>query len=44
LDGKGFTRKDDLESLAYNYMYLLDKMAIPWNKDREIDPIKEKKI
>ena len=44
LDGKGFTRKDDLESLAYNYMYLLDKMAIPWNTDRDVDPIKEKKI
>ncbi len=30
LDGKGFSRKDDLESLGYNYMFLLDKTAIPW--------------
>ena len=44
LEGKGFSRKDDLESLAYNFMYMLDKMAIPWIKDRDIAPIKEKKI
>ena len=44
LDCKSASRKDDLESLAYNFMYILDKMSIPWIYDRDIPIIKEKKL
>ena len=39
LEGKNHSRKDDLESLAYTFMYLFDHHKIPWAQDSNITKI-----
>ena len=38
------SRKDELESLAYNFMFLIDFEMVPWVTDQTRDSILEKKI
>ena len=38
------SRKDELESLGYNFMFLIDYSMVPWVKDLTREWILEKKI
>lgn len=44
LKGQSLSRKDDIESLAYTFMYMIDPAKVPW-KDRHLIKMnaKEKK-
>ena len=39
LEGRNHSRRDDLESLAYTFMYLFDHNKIPWARDSVIGDI-----
>ncbi len=39
LEGRNHSRRDDLESLAYTFMYLFDHQKIPWARDSVIGDI-----
>jgi len=33
MDGKPYSPRDDLESLAYTFMFLLHPKSVPWGVD-----------
>jgi hypothetical protein len=37
MEGYNQSRKDDLESLGYTYMLLLDSERVPWNGDLTLE-------
>ena len=42
LAGKSHSRRDDLESLGYTFLFLINPDAIPWGNELQIAPILEK--
>ncbi len=38
------SRKDELESLGYNFMFLIDYSMVPWGKEQTREWILDKKI
>jgi hypothetical protein len=34
-EGNSYNPKDDLESLAYTYMFLVNKKEVPWASDSD---------
>ncbi len=43
LEGKNHSRRDDLESLAFTFMFMFDESKIPWAKDTDIKSIANNK-
>jgi hypothetical protein len=43
LERKSYNQKDDLESLAYTFMYLVNPKKVPWQEDSEVSMIIDKK-
>lgn len=40
MDGKNQSRRDDLESLGYTFMFLINPAQIPWAQDKDMHAIK----
>ena len=43
LDGKDYSRRDELESLAYTFMFLINPKQVPWASDTNLESIAKKK-
>lgn len=43
LEGKNHSRRDDLEGLAYTFMFMFDQSKIAWASDTEIKSIADNK-
>lgn len=44
MKGNNHSRRDDLESLAYAFMYLIDYTKVPWVNDTDMPSILSKKL
>jgi hypothetical protein len=44
MKGYNHSRRDDLESLAYAFMYLIDYTNVPWANDTDMASILKKKL
>lgn len=42
LEGNNHSRRDDLESLGYCFMFTVNPNEVPWRNDLEIPPILQK--
>jgi hypothetical protein len=43
MEGNSYNPKDDLESLAYTYMYLVKQSEVTWARDSDAEIIIKKK-
>jgi len=44
LQGKNHSRRDDLESLAYTFMFIINPNLVPWKREKEKEPILNKML
>lgn len=44
LQGKNHSRKDDLESLAYTFMFIINPHLVPWKGEKELEKILDKML
>jgi serine/threonine protein kinase len=41
---QSYSRRDDLESLAYTFMFIINQNLVPWRQENELDPILNKML
>ena len=44
IQSKSYSRRDDLESLAYSFMFIVNPYLVPWRRDNEKDQILKKML
>ena len=44
IKSKSYSRRDDLESLAYTFMFILNPNLVPWRQENELDTILNKML
>ncbi len=44
MQSQNYSRRDDLESLAYTFMFIINQNLVPWRQENELDPILNKML